>query len=62
MLLRLLINALLAFVLFRLLRGLFSPRPGPRVSGHPPRSRLDPDQAVRTTWKEVPEEGSARHD
>jgi hypothetical protein len=60
--LRLIINVLLAFALIRLIRGLFSPRPGPRVSGEPPRRRLDPDQAVRTTWKEVPEEGSARQD
>jgi hypothetical protein len=63
MLLRLLINALLAFALFRLLRRLFAPRSeGPRVSGQPRPRRLDPDQAVRATWKEIPDEGGTRPD
>ncbi len=55
MLLKLLLNVLLVYVVYRLVRGLFRPsRVRPR--GQPDPKRLDPERAVRASWSEVEED------
>ena len=55
LLLKWILNALLALVLFRLVRGLFKPAPRRTVGGSTAR-KLDPNQAVPARWSEVRDE------
>lgn len=54
--LRLALNFLAAFLLFRAFRGWMRPRPAPRRP-RPEGRGLDPDRAVAARWSEIPEEG-----
>ena len=61
MLLKLILNALLVYALYRLARIFWtpkSPRPGPRAAP----SNLDPGRAVRARWREETEESEVNRE
>jgi hypothetical protein len=55
LLLKWILNVLLVYALYRLVRGLIRPSPRRKVGSQPKRS-LDPDQAVSARWSEVRDE------